>query len=112
MKSKLFPLCFALLGFLCPAVAKIHPAYKLIAHRGGVVEDKFPDNSAPALHAAIARGYWGLEIDIRETKDGVLVMRHDPDLKLYYNDPRQLLGMSLATGASVVNHGLHVLPLK
>ena len=82
------------LGCFSPAVAKIDPAFKLFAHRGGVVEDKFPDNSAPALQAAIERGYWGLEVDIRETKDGVLVMRHDADLKLYYNDPRQLVDLT------------------
>lgn len=64
------------------------PPYQLIAHRGGVVEDKFPDNSAAALAAAVARGYWMLEVDLRETKDGVLVMRHDADLKLDYGDPR------------------------
>jgi glycerophosphoryl diester phosphodiesterase len=65
-------------------------SYRLIAHRGGVVEEKFPDNSASALKAAIARRYWMLEVDIRETKDGVLVMRHDADLKLDYGDPRKV----------------------
>jgi hypothetical protein len=64
--------------------------YKLIAHRGGVVENKNPDNSEAALHAAVARGYWGLEVDIRETKDGVLVMQHDPDLKQNFGDPRAI----------------------
>ncbi len=62
--------------------------YRLIGHRGGVVEDKFPDNSAAALHGAIARNYWGIEIDIRETKDGVLVMQHDPDLRRNFGNPR------------------------
>ena len=65
-----------------PAFVEAAQTYHLIAHRGGVVEDKFPDNSAAALAAAVARGYWGIEIDIRETKDGVLVMQHDPDLEL------------------------------
>src|SRR5687767_1068040 len=64
--------------------------YRLILHRGGVVEDKFPDNSAGALQAAVARKAWMLEVDIRETKDGVLIVRHDPDFKLNYNDPRQV----------------------
>jgi len=68
--------------------------YQLIAHRGGVVEDKFPDNSAAALQAAVARGYRGLEIDIRETKDGVLVMQHDPDLQLNFGDPRKIFESS------------------
>ncbi len=65
--------------------------YRLFGHRGGVVEDKFPDNSPAAMYGAVARGYWGLEIDIRETKDGVLVMQHDPDLALNFGDPRQII---------------------
>ena len=65
-------------------------AYKLILHRGGIVEDKFPDNSGGALQAAAERKVWMIEVDIRETKDGVAVMRHDPDLKLYYNDARKV----------------------
>jgi glycerophosphoryl diester phosphodiesterase len=64
--------------------------YKLIAHRGGVVEEKLPDNSFAALKAAAARGYVAVECDIRETKDGVLVMQHDPDLKLNFGDPRKI----------------------
>ena len=74
----------------CSALAAPAKDYKLILHRGGVVEDKFPDNSAAAFEAAVARKAWMLEVDIRETKDGVLVMRHDPDLTLHYHDPRQL----------------------
>ena len=65
-------------------------AHKLIAHRGGVVEEKFPDNTFAALKAAVARGYTAVECDIRETKDGVLVMQHDPDLKLNFGDPRKI----------------------
>jgi hypothetical protein len=64
--------------------------YHLFGHRGGVVEDKFPDNSAAALHGAVARGYWGIEIDIRETQDGVLVMQHDPDLNQNFGDARKI----------------------
>ncbi|HYD84553.1 MAG TPA: glycerophosphodiester phosphodiesterase family protein, partial [Opitutus sp.] len=82
MKIRLVFILILLVGRF--ANASVDTAYKLFAHRGGVVEDKFPDNSADAVRAAIERGYWGLEIDIRETKDGVLVLRHDADLKLYY----------------------------
>ncbi len=63
--------------------------FRLIAHRGGVVEEQFPDNSAAALEAAVARGYRGLEVDIRESKDGVLVMQHDPDFKRNFGDARR-----------------------
>ena len=71
-------------------------AYTLFAHRGGVVEDRHPDNSAAALRAAAALGYAGVEVDVRETKDGVLVMRHDPDLQLHFGDPRQLADLTWA----------------
>lgn len=70
--------------------------YKLIGHRGGVVEDKFPDNTAAALRAAVARGYWMIETDIRETKDGILVMHHDPDFKTYFQEPRKVVDLSWA----------------
>lgn len=88
---RLFVRVLALLPLLTPAVAAA-PAtrFRLIAHRGGVVEEKFPDNSAAALKAAVARGYWMLEVDIRETKDGVLVMQHDPDLRLNFGDTRRI----------------------
>jgi hypothetical protein len=87
--------CCRLLGLvvtlaMLPAIRAATSHYKLIAHRGGVVEDKYPDNSEAALKAAVARGYWGLEVDIRETQDGVLVMQHDPDLKQNFGDPRAI----------------------
>jgi glycerophosphoryl diester phosphodiesterase len=73
---------------LASGIAAPATAYKLILHRGGVVEDKFPDNSGGALDAAAQRKVWMIEVDIRESKDGVAVMRHDPDLKLHFNDSR------------------------
>jgi hypothetical protein len=84
----------ALLLLFTSASAFADPTCHLFAHRGGVVEDKFPDNSAAALQAAVARGYWGLEVDIRETKDGVLVMQHDPDLKRNFGDPRKIIDLT------------------
>lgn len=63
---------------------------KLIAHRGGVVEDGLIENQLPALNAAVKRGYWMVEVDVRESKDGHLVVQHDPNFKRYYGDPRQV----------------------
>jgi glycerophosphoryl diester phosphodiesterase len=74
-----------------PATTK---EYKLILHRGGVVEEQFPDNSAAAFQAAVARKVWMIEVDIRETKDGVLIARHDPDFKRNYNDARLVRELS------------------
>jgi hypothetical protein len=43
---------------------------KLIAHRGGVVDKQRAENNLPAIQEAIHRGYWMLEVDIRESKEG------------------------------------------
>jgi glycerophosphoryl diester phosphodiesterase len=51
---------------------------KLIyAHRG--VRDAAPENSLAAFQKAIDIGCDGVELDVRKTKDNVLVVVHDPD---------------------------------
>jgi hypothetical protein len=59
--------------------------YHLIAHRGGVVDANTAENSRESITKAIARGYWMVEIDLRVTKDSVLIIHHDRNLKRYYN---------------------------
>lgn len=61
--------------------------FKLIAHRGGVVEGKYPENSKASIEEAIRRGYWMLEVDIRETKDGIAVAQHDADFERFFGHP-------------------------
>lgn len=58
--------------------------YRLIAHRGGVVDDNTAENSLQALQKAVDRGYWKVEIDMRLTKDSVLITHHDRDFERYY----------------------------
>ena len=54
----------------------------LIAHRGahdnksGLIE-----NTDSAFARALALGCWGIEFDVHETADGVLVVNHDPNLR-------------------------------
>lgn len=50
-----------------------------IAHRGA--HRDHPENSLPAILAALALGAQGIEIDVHATLDGVLVVHHDPDLR-------------------------------
>lgn len=57
-------------------------AVQLIAHRGGVVDETHPENSFAALSAAVERGYWMVEIDVRRTSDGVFVIWHDAEMEL------------------------------
>ncbi len=48
---------------------------KIIAHRGlGGIER---ENTYPAFVAAANRNYWGIEADVRITKDGEFVILHD-----------------------------------
>jgi glycerophosphoryl diester phosphodiesterase len=51
----------------------------LLAHRG-LVGPLRPENSLAAVRAALAAGADGVEVDVRRTADGVLVLAHDPDL--------------------------------
>ena len=55
--------------------------FRLIAHRGGIVDSTAEQNSLQALIKAIAKGYWMVEIDLRMTKDSVLVTHHDKTFK-------------------------------
>lgn len=51
---------------------------KIIAHRGAWKEFNLPENSIAALQKAIALHCYGSEFDVRRTKDGILVVNHDP----------------------------------
>lgn len=55
--------------------------FRLIAHRGGIVNSTAEQNSLQALTKAIAEGYWMVEVDLRMTKDSVLVTHHDKTFK-------------------------------
>jgi glycerophosphoryl diester phosphodiesterase len=68
----------ALLFGTC-AVCQAHAEkpVKIIGHRGGVVDEHHSENSAGAAEEAIRRGYWMLEIDLDETKDGHIVVHHE-----------------------------------
>ena len=68
----------------------VFDGYKLIAHRGGIVEDKYDEFDPASIKAAIDRGYFMLEIDVRETKDGVLMLCHDDNFARYFNDARKI----------------------
>ena len=80
----------------CLAAAELDPAYKLIAHRGGIVDSAHPENSPSSLEAAIARGYWMVEVDIRRTKDGEPILQHDASFQRFYGDSRLVEQMTWA----------------
>lgn len=57
----------------------------IIGHRGGVVDSITPENSREALLKAVDRNYWMVEIDMRLTKDGVLITHHDKNFTRYFH---------------------------
>ncbi|HMF75874.1 MAG TPA: glycerophosphodiester phosphodiesterase family protein [Bryobacteraceae bacterium] len=63
---------------------------RLIAHRGGIVDPRYSENSPASLEAAVAKGYWGIESDIRETKDHVVITNHDANFFRFYGDKRHV----------------------
>jgi glycerophosphoryl diester phosphodiesterase len=52
----------------------------VIGHRGGPTRD-YPENAIETLERTFKAGTPAMEIDIAETKDGVLVLMHDDDLE-------------------------------
>lgn len=69
-----------------------HPWF-LIAHRGGVVDSNAAENSMPALQRAVEHGYYMVEVDLRTTKDGELIIQHDPDFKRYFHVNKRVTDM-------------------
>nr|MBI1229263.1 hypothetical protein [Cytophagales bacterium] len=68
--------------------------YTLIAHRGGVISDDAPENSLAALQEAIDRGYYMVEVDMRLTKDSVLITQHDAHFRKYFGTDLQVADMT------------------
>ena len=65
-----------------PGKKRKHPVLnvKYYAHRGLHGEEGIPENSMAAFKKAKGSGY-GIELDVQLTKDGVMVVHHDYDLK-------------------------------
>ena len=57
-------------------IDKSEPLY--VAHQG--YASKYPGNTALSFEKASEMPYYGIETDIRETKDGVFICNHDKDV--------------------------------
>lgn len=58
-----------------------------ISHRG--LCRAATENTASAFDASVAAGFTALETDLRLTRDGRLILAHDPDLVRVARDPRR-----------------------
>ncbi len=66
-----------------------------VAHRGGIA-DGFPENTLAAFRRAIALGAAVIEIDLRGTKDGKIVVLHDETLDRTTNGTGRVTDHDLA----------------
>ncbi|WP_165073412.1 glycerophosphodiester phosphodiesterase [Paludisphaera rhizosphaerae] len=56
-----------------------HPTVEFVAHRGESADA--PENTLAAFNLAWSRGVKAIELDVHLSRDGVLVVTHDPDVK-------------------------------
>jgi len=71
---------------------------RLVAHRGLHGEDAggARENTLAALRAAVAAGAAWIEIDVRRTKDGAVVLLHDPTLERLWGERTAIADLDLA----------------
>lgn len=71
------------------------PLPLLSAHRGGAGRG-LPENCMATFEATVQRGWSLLEIDLRTSKDGVIVLMHDPTLDRTSNGTEPIKDRTLA----------------
>jgi glycerophosphoryl diester phosphodiesterase len=68
---------------------------KIIAHRGSHDNRLVLENTMTAFQQAAEAGVWGIEMDIRWTRDRLPVVFHDPDLNRLYGRPEAIAAFTL-----------------
>lgn len=66
-----------------------------IAHRGGI-GDGYPENTLAAFSHAIAAGADAIELDLRATRDGVIIVLHDATVDRTTDGRGRVASMTLA----------------
>ena len=61
---------------------------EVTAHRGASKD--FPENTMPAFEGALEMGADWIELDVQQTRDGVLIVMHDSNLRRTTGDPRNI----------------------
>lgn len=71
-------------------------AARIVAHRGVYDNRLVFENTMAAFELFQEAGGWGIELDVRWTRDGVPVVSHDPDGRRVFGVPRPIAAMDLA----------------
>jgi glycerophosphoryl diester phosphodiesterase len=85
------------------------PPFMNVAHRGASVDA--PEHSREAFALALAQGAHMLELDLRMTRDQILVVHHDADLRRIAGVPVRIADATLIELKNVADH-LAPLPLR
>ncbi|MDX9730282.1 MAG: glycerophosphodiester phosphodiesterase [Bdellovibrionales bacterium] len=83
-------------GTFPPRPSHLPPA-RIIAHRGAWRVRGCAENTFSAFDRAREAGCWGIEFDVRLTKDGVPVVHHDETLLRTFGRPLAISDLTLST---------------
>jgi len=72
-------------------------AARIVAHRGVYDNRLIYENTMAAFEPFQDAGGWGIELDVRWTRDWVPVVSHDPDGRRLFGVPRPIADMDLMT---------------
>ncbi|TDC15609.1 glycerophosphodiester phosphodiesterase [Streptomyces sp. 8K308] len=78
-----------------------------VAHRGDPYRAR--ENTLPSFRSAIAAGADAVELDVRATADGVLVVVHDPTLRRLWGHDRPVAALTAAEIAELTGGGVPTL---
>jgi glycerophosphoryl diester phosphodiesterase len=81
---------------------------QVYAHRGASLSH--PENTMAAFRTALEEGATGIETDLRLTRDGVIVLVHDPDLGRVAGVPLRVSELTLNDLEAVRVGGSHPVP--
>ncbi len=84
------------------------PRAHAFAHRGGSAEVE--ENTMPAFAHAVGLGYSHVELDVHATRDGVVVIHHDPELTRLCGDARRIADLDWAELAQCRTRGGAAIP--
>jgi glycerophosphoryl diester phosphodiesterase len=98
VKAFFFLVSDMLVGLLNPSPPSFEKrqSCKIISHRGEHDNQQYMENTLAAFDRILAAGIWGIEFDIRWTRDSYPVVFHDRDLERLFSikTPLQHLALS------------------
>ena len=67
---------------------------RIVAHRGSYDNRRVFENTLEAYDAARAAGVWGLECDVRWTRDHTAIVHHDPEVRRLFGMDAPIAGLT------------------